>query len=262
MESLREGIRSKYEVYHRLNPDRFPVFSYNTNRTNYEPLRESFEEEFYVVRGVDRTSNTIHIPSTKTLASIFTDDDYEPGKRILDTCRSYAWGKVQPRVSQGPVSNAENEKPLIIQTSRRQLIYLAGCLCLIGLATLAVSAWRRSRIPESRLVVQYPTPNAVVPRRFLARGRASDAQEIWIVAHVANTPDYYVQRSVMIAPNGDWKGAVYIGRVGDIDVGLHVQLRVFINTNQPLEEGEMLYAWPQAEFASKVITVIRGSADK
>lgn len=262
MESLREGIRSKYEAYHRLNPDRFPVFSYNTNRANYEPLRESFEEEFYVVRSIDRTSNTIHIPSTKTLASIFTDEDYKPGRRILDTCRSYAWGKSPTQVSQVPVNSAKNENPPGIPMSRRRLMYLAVCLGLIGLATVAVSAWRRSRIPENRLTVHYPAPNAVVPRRFLARGHVSDAHEVWIVVHIEDSLDYYVQRAVMIEPNGDWQGLVHAGRVGTIDVGRRVQMRVFINTNEPLEEEEVLYAWPKAEFASEVIDVVRGPTDR
>lgn len=84
MKALRESIKNKYKAYHRLDRDRFPEFEYNTNRANYESLRESFEEEFFVVRGFDTADRHIHIPDTNTLALLFCDEYYLPGKKILN----------------------------------------------------------------------------------------------------------------------------------------------------------------------------------
>ena len=89
MQVLRDGLKKKYKTYNLLNRDRFPTFEYNTNRANYEPLRESFEEEFFVVRGLDTADRNIHIPSTNTLAQLFCDEHYLPGKKILNTCQAY-----------------------------------------------------------------------------------------------------------------------------------------------------------------------------
>lgn len=263
METLREGIKERYRTYHLIDRDQFPELTYNTNRTNYEPLVKSFEEEFYVVRGIVRGSTTIHIPSTKTFASIFCDDTYVPGRKILDTCQSYADGKLR-KAEVGQTGTPVDTQSGIsaVRRKKNRLLALVTGLFLVGLVAYVAITQLRSTPSTNQLIVDYPTHHAVVPRRFLASGRVKNAHEMWLVAHVDNTPDYYVQREISIRPDGSWKGLVHIGRVGNTDIGLHMQVRVFVNPIEPLEAGEVLYTWPKAEFASQVIDVIRGPKDR
>ncbi|MBC7570638.1 MAG: hypothetical protein H7319_12995 [Spirosoma sp.] len=260
MEALRNGIKAKYLTYHLTDRDRFPEFTYNTNRANYEPLVKSFEEEFYVVRGMTRGSTTIHIPSTKTFASIFCDDTYVPGRKILDTCQSYANGQLRGVVTKEPETPAVAQPVTeTIRKIKNRPLFLVVLLVLAGFVSYMVV--NQLRFAPS-LVIDYPTQHAVVPRRFLANGHAINAHEVWVVAHVEKTPDYYVQREVVTSPSGSWRGLIHVGRVGNIDIGLRVQLRVFVNPAEPLEAGEIVYAWPEAEFSSKTIEVIRGPKDR
>ncbi len=260
MDALREGIKKKYLTYHSINRDRFPAFTYNTNRANYEPLVKSFEEEFFVVRGMARGSTTLHIPSTKTFASIFCDDTYVPGRKILDTCQSYANGQVRGVINEEPKIQAVKQSVTgTIGNAKSRLLFLVILLLLAGFVSYRIVNQLHS---APSLVVDYPTQRAVVPRRFFASGHAVNAHEVWVVAHVDKTLDYYVQREVITSPGGSWKGLIHAGRVGDIDIGLRVQLRVFVDPAEPLEPGEIVYAWPKAEFSSETIEVIRGPKDR
>ena len=47
--TLREGIQNRYNEFHLKDKVTYPDFEYNTNRANYKPLRESFEEDFLVM---------------------------------------------------------------------------------------------------------------------------------------------------------------------------------------------------------------------
>ena len=250
LKALREGIKSKYKEYHALNRDRFPDFEYNTNRANYEPLRESFEEEFYVIRNIERTNKNIHIPSTNTLALIFYDDNYVPGKKIFNTCRSYAEGKsTQPEVTVVSQSSITNRSTIAIFITG--LVILSGLLFYIYQKVFTT-------LPTG-LIIEQPTNNILVPMEVTVEGKVSNARKVWIVVRYAGGLRYWVQPPIEVEDDGKWKGAILIGEDNIGDMGLRSQIRAFVNPVKSLKGDEVLYSWPEAQLSSKVVEVIRGS---
>ncbi|GAB2563217.1 hypothetical protein [Spirosoma aerophilum] len=266
VEALRQAIKNKYKQYHLLDRDRFPEFEYNTNRTNYEPLRESFNEEFYAVRGLDRANNTIHIPSTNTLALLFTGDGYLPKGKILNTCRSYAEGRTQkvitPAVSD-PVAPTPITQLKVTLSSRinRRTLLLVSLGIAAGLLTYASIFYSRSALPAGKVIITSPTSGMTVPRIMIAQGKAPGAKQVWLVVHNPKYPEYYVQDPIGVAKDGVWEGLLYTGSVAKGNIGMRFQVRAFANLTQSLPEDQIIDAWPKAEFSSDIIEVVRGAQD-
>ena len=265
MEALREGIKKKYLTYHFLDRDRFPEFTYNTNRTNYEPLVKSFEEEFYVARGIARGSTSIHIPSTKTFASIFCDDNYAPGRKIFDTCQSYAEGKSRVATPRNSGKSVATQLATgIIGKMDSRFLLLTALLILVGFAVYTAAIQLRSVPPPSNLVVDRPYPKQIVSRRPLVQGTVSNADTVWIVVRAVGWDRYYVQPPIRVEENGTWRGQVYVGSANKGSVGLTFQIRAFVDPEEKfkvLEDYEryVFNDWPSAGLASNVIEVIRGA---
>lgn len=252
---LRENIKKAYFTYNTKNIDRFPIFEYNTNRKNYEPLKESFEEEFYVKRGIDRMKNNLHIPSSNTLALFFSNDLYVPSPKILNTCRSYCDGIIKPE--QG---NNKKQFGLIMflmnpinQRSLFKIILLLGLLYF----TLFLVSYDKQKY--ERMKVNSPTSKSEVPRNLEIGGTATNAREIWIVVKPKNKEVFYVQSPIKVQDNGKWNGIVIIGGIGHEDIGQIYEIGTFINPKPKISEGMELKHWPVAEVSTERLEVIRGS---
>lgn len=259
MKDLREGIKRRYNYYHLLDRDRFPELEYNTNRANYEHLRESFEEEFYVVRGIDRTKGSIHIPSTNTLALIFSDDKYIPGRKILNTCRSYAEGKTKANTA----TDIHANKPFEKSTSKKngRVVVLLGLGLLgAGFAIHAALTQLNPEPPASGLTIYHPYHGQFIPRLSFAEGRVSNADTVWIVIRPVEGSNYWVQPPIKVE-NDKWKGLIYIGSVDKGDIGVRSQVRAFVNPTHVVKEGDVLTTWPEAELSSEAIVVVRKGND-
>lgn len=254
--TLRARISSQYEHYHRQNARRFPILDYNTNRVNYEPLRDAFEEEFYVVRGLDRTSSTLHIPSTNTLMLLFTDPAYVPGRKILNTCWSFADGPA----TTGPQPDAQ---PAYLAPAGRQrtrvVIVLSGVLSLL---LLAGAVWWLNRPQPSGLVLYQPTPNSHVPQEVIVKGRVANARTVWIVVRSVTNRRCWVQPAINVQTNGFWLGVIYVGSLDKSDNGYTSELRAFVDPVSQLTVGAVLDDWPEAALSTPAISVIRGPVDK
>ncbi|MFD2570225.1 hypothetical protein ACFSUS_06235 [Spirosoma soli] len=254
--SLREGIKAKYRQYHLTNQDRYPEFDYNTNRANYEPLRDSFDEEFYNVRGYDRETSTISIPSINTLALLFTNDSYMPGKKILNTCRSYAEGPTQFVASpEVPVSVLPQQSAQAKFVNRRLAgrlmgVLILGVLLYIGLRVFAPVA--------SGLVIIRPAHWSIVPQELIIEGKVTDAEIVWMVVHPTISPTYYVQPPSKVQDNGSWIGVIYVGGPNHGPDSLIYQIQAVVNPTKELHSGEVLSSWPEAELSSQIVEVIRG----
>lgn len=255
MSALRAAINTKYLAYHKLDKDRFPKFEYNTNRANYEPLRLSFDEEFYVVRGIDRTRNSLHIPSTNTLALIFCDDSYVPGKKILETCRSYAAGKstIVPNGVEPAIAPAA--------TRSKKLLAVASLVVLLGLAAYWGSRRVQSTSSPGELSIYHPYSSQVLPRQSFAEGRVVNADTVWIVIRAVDGAKYWVQPPIKVDKNHRWRGRIYLGSVDKGDIGIRSEVRAFVNPAQTLAEGDVLDSWPDAELSSDIIEVVRGKLE-
>jgi hypothetical protein len=257
LKNLRNDVKKRYLYYNKLDTDRFPIFEYNTNRKNYEPLKESFEEEFFTRRGISRTKNNLHIPSTNTLALFFTDDSYTPSQKILNTCRSYTKGnllKIDTLNDNEMVSDVSQSK-----YSKGQLAVGRTFLILGAILFLAYVSYKLLEPKYERLRITRPTLHSIIPRIVAIEGTVEGASEIWIVVKSKSTNKYYVQQAILSQKNGDWVGRIIIGSVSNEDIGQAYEIKAFLNPVKKMKAGDELKAWPTAEISTETIEVIRGS---
>ncbi len=258
--TLREGIKKKYKEYQSIDRDRFPTLVFNTNRVNYEPLRASFEEEFYVVRGIDRKENNLHIPSTKTLAMIFSDDSYVPSRKIFHTCRSYAESK--PKTVIHPALSTVAPSKTAMPAKTRRLI-LAGIIIVASITIYTTINQLRPAQPASDLVIYRPYQRQIVPRRPFVTGKVSNADTVWIAVWPVGQDKYYIQPPIKVNKDGTWRGQIYVGNGDKRIIGQTFQIRAFVNPGEVFKviedyEKDIFYTWPKAQLSTKAIEVVRG----
>ncbi|PWK27361.1 hypothetical protein LV89_01674 [Arcicella aurantiaca] len=255
--TLRDDIKKRYFFYNQLDTDRFPIFEYNTNRKNYESLKEAFEEEFFVQRGISRTKNNLHIPSTNTLALLFTDNNYTPSQKILNTCRSFA---KESGNKTNFVLEDERVNSLPKSTPTKSMFTLSRILLFLGITLLLSFVFYQLFIHKhERLYIKSPSTNTIVPRIVSIEGTAEKASEVWVVVKSKSTNKYYVQQPIEIQNGKDWVGRVIIGSVSSEDVGQAFEIKAFLNPAKKLKKGDELPAWPASEVSTEGIEVIRGS---
>lgn len=263
LEIIREGIRHRYATYHALDRDRFPDFEYNTNRANYKPLRISFEHEFYTVRKLDQSSTTIHIPSTNTLALLFTDDSYTPNAKILNTCRAYAISPLNPTIESDPKAR------FLLRTLNRRAWWLGLTLAGISLIAYVVLTQLTGNRAANDLEIHSPRSGQVVPRSVAVTGRVENEEAVWLVVHpMMKGEKFYVQDVVPVLPDGTWTGNVLVGIGRGYSVNTAFEIRAFVNPkgayNDFDEKGITAFdSWPeQYELATKPVILIRKGTKK
>lgn len=253
LKNLRDDVKKRYLYYNKLDTDRFPIFEYNTNRKNYEPLKESFEEEFFTRRGISRTKNNLHIPSTNTLALFFTDNSYTPSQKILNTCRSYTKENVLK------TDSLHDDETVYLSKNFKSRLIVGRILLISGLMLFLVFVFYKLFIKNERLQITSPSSYSIIPRILAIEGTAENASEIWVVVKSKSTNKYYVQQPILLQDNGDWVGRVIIGSVSNEDIGQAYEIKAFLNPVQKIKTGDELRAWPTAEVSTETIEVIRGS---
>ena len=257
LKSLRDDVKKRYLYYNKLDTDRFPIFEYNTNRKNYEPLKESFEEEFFTRRGISRTKNNLHIPSTNTLALFFTDNSYIPSQKILNTCRSYTKENVLKinRLRDDEIVSEMSQS----KYSKGQLAVGKAFLILGTILFFVYVSYKLLGPKNERLRISRPSLNSIIPRIVTVEGTVEGAGEIWVVVKSKSANKYYVQQPILSQKNGDWVGTIIIGSVNSEDIGQAYEIKAFFNPVKKMKTGDELKAWPIAEVSTETIEVIRGS---
>lgn len=253
LKNLRNDVKKRYLYYNELDTDRFPIFEYNTNRKNYEPLKESFEEEFFARRGISRTKNNLHIPSTNTLALFFTDNSYMPSQKILNTCRSYTKENVLKTDSLHSDEAMSKPKNFKSQLTVGRILLFSGIMLFGGFV------FYKLFIKNERLQITSPSSYSIIPRILSIEGTAENASEIWVVVKSKSSNKHYVQQPILVQDNGDWIGKVIIGSVSNEDIGQGYEIKAFLNPVQKIKTGDELRAWPAAEVSTETIEVIRSS---
>jgi hypothetical protein len=272
MEALRAGIKRRYAAYHTLNRDTYPLLDFNSNRANYQPLRDSFETEFFSVRKLDRADNHLHIPSLDTFARFFSDPDYVPSRKILNTCRSYAEGAA-PLMAPPPTVSASMSSPATTRP-RTQRVGIGAVALVVLLLAGATAYWHfgkpASNTRPSGLVILSPHDGAVIhsQRQYVA-GKVANADMVWVVVHpVGKDQLYYVQDAIRVAKDGTWKSLIYIGRPDSSSDGFTFEIRAFVRpggsyTAIGTKKQYEYTTWPEtAELASAPIRVMRGPTKK
>lgn len=250
---LRERIKKKYMLFNVQDMDRFPKFEYNTNRKNYEPLRESFEEEFFNQRGISRLKNNLHIPSTNTFALFFTDDSYVPNQKILNTCLSYTEKAIKPNHSLEEKSNWFTLFPL--NSMRRRILF--SILLILGSVFFINFSYKWFIHRNDRLQILSPETDTTIPRITVIEGKAIKAREVFVVVRAKYGKKFYVGRPAKVQENGKWDEMLVIGTKGNEDVGYIFEIRAFINPSVKIKDDDILSSWPNAEVSSESVYVTR-----
>jgi hypothetical protein len=69
--------------------------------------------------------------------------------------------------------------------------------------------------------------------------------------------DHWVQPQATIHRDLTWTAKAYIGRPGDVDVGIHFKITAVGDPKDPLCEGDILQQLPKADWRSDTIEVVR-----
>lgn len=263
MNALREGIKRRYAHYHAIDRDKYPNLELNSNRVNYHPLKESFEAEFFEMRQIDRVNNRLHIPSLNTFAQLFSNDEYIPSRKILNTCRSYAQGDM-------PQSGANGAEPTatvgLVKRKPRPWILIgivAGLFVIVG---VLATCWMSKLKPQaSELIIYSHHTGQVVSQKIIIEGRVKNAEVVWIVVHpVLKDGNYYVQDPISVKADGTWKGLIFVGMPNSQSNGFRFAIRAYVRPGGLYktlftEEQYEFDSWPEeAELVSKPIIVTRG----
>ncbi|MBO0936644.1 hypothetical protein J2I47_08825 [Fibrella sp. HMF5335] len=267
---LTEGIRKKYESYRLAKPGKYPVLKFNSYPVPYEHLRKSFQEELSSHGQADMQEAIAAIPSTKVFAKVFHEGYILKDEKVINACYLYAWGKprnittetARPHIvpEEPQPATIPTDKPFIGRVSRRNLL-VAALVSGAGLLAYAAVKYYRSTLSPSGLVITSPTSGMTVPRIMIAQGKVAHAELVWLVIRNPKHPEYYVQDPAMVSDDGTWRVPIYTGNSDKSSIGVRFQIRAFVNPVKPLLEGQMIYAWPEAELSSGIVDVIRGPQD-
>ena len=111
---------------------------------------------------------------------------------------------------------------------------------------------------NGNLQISLPQNNSQVTEREYVKGKASDpTSKVWVIVHPIETGAYWIQPSIIVNEDGSWSTMVYFGRSGMKDVGKRFEIIAIANPKSVLHEANILERWPDAQWKSKVIEVIR-----
>jgi len=114
------------------------------------------------------------------------------------------------------------------------------------------------RPAQAGLWITDPPDGAAVMMRPYMAGTISDttAQAIWLVVRAVGTSGYWVQPPVPVREGGMWVAQPYIG-LPSTAAGVKFEVKAFANPKTELASGTELKSWPEAQWASNMITVAR-----
>lgn len=108
------------------------------------------------------------------------------------------------------------------------------------------------------MLINRPQSNEPVGMLVLAEGKVKNPlADLWLIVSPSGSYRYFVQPKLKANVDGSWKRQIYIGSLDKGDIGHHFDIRGFINPKQELTEGDELDAWPDADYCTEVMTVVR-----
>lgn len=112
--------------------------------------------------------------------------------------------------------------------------------------------------PTGHIQITLPMDKSQVPPRAYVEGTVSDPRaKVWVIVHPMDVSAYWVQPSITVGKEGRWKVGAYFGRSGNIDVGKQFEIMAVANPKVILKEGDVLSGWPESEWSSEVVEVMR-----
>jgi hypothetical protein len=115
----------------------------------------------------------------------------------------------------------------------------------------------RQTVQAGLWITDPPDGAAVMQRPYMA-GTVSDTtvQAVWLVVRAVGTTGYWVQPPVPVRPDGMWVAQPYIG-LPETATGVRFEVKAFADPAAELASGTELKAWPEARWASNLVTVSR-----
>jgi hypothetical protein len=108
------------------------------------------------------------------------------------------------------------------------------------------------------LTILRPRNGDAVPHRPIVEGMIRDLEsEVWLIVHPLGNPGYWVQPKVETRSDGTWRAQIFIGRSGIEDIGAYYEVCAVANPKANLKEGDILDTWPQADYRTDVIELLR-----
>jgi len=109
-----------------------------------------------------------------------------------------------------------------------------------------------------QLEIKLPKDGSEVSAQFYVEGVIPDLRaSLWIIVHPAETPTYQVQSKPKISDAGAWRVKIATEDTKDMTPGVPFQIVAVANPKAELKSGDILARWPEAEWSSQVIEVIR-----
>lgn len=110
---------------------------------------------------------------------------------------------------------------------------------------------------QLRVFITAPPNQSKVGRTPTIDGTVADNEaKVWVIVHPTEESDYWVQQPATVMPDRTWKVTIHVGEP-DTPQGTRFELRAVANPKVPLSKGQVLSAWPPAQWASQVVEVFR-----
>lgn len=145
---------------------------------------------------------------------------------------------------------------------------LGGVVTLVLLLVLARSTPLAGLLPGQAggapgvLRITSPVDGARVDDSILVEGTIAEgaATTVWVIVNPIEEPvnlAYYWTGASAPVRGGTWSATAVLGRPGPIDAHKRFEIMVVARPTVALSEGLVLGAWPDAEWRSQVVGVIR-----
>ncbi len=111
--------------------------------------------------------------------------------------------------------------------------------------------------PSESIRITSPSDGAETPHRtVVTRPVFVPDAEVWAVMHPPDLNSCWIQPRPTVRRDGSWQTLVYLGRDAT-DFGRSFELLARMNPVDPLQEGQILDSWPNAEWYSEMVELVR-----
>lgn len=110
---------------------------------------------------------------------------------------------------------------------------------------------------QLKVFITEPQDGATVLVRPFVTGTVADpSARVWVIVHPTEVGDYWVQQAASLRDDKTWRVQTYVGEP-NTPAGTRFEIRAVANPKAQLSEGKVLDRWPEAQWMSQVIEVVR-----
>ena len=141
---------------------------------------------------------------------------------------------------------------------RKNLALLFVLISFFSALHFAAAKEHRTKevIKKEDVTIVSPSRGEKVGPELIVSGTANKANEVWVIVHPGETPDYWVQPAATVK-DGVWGVQISVGRPDAIDSGKHFEIMAIAGPHKQLAPAQVLKLWPSARSKSKIISITR-----